>query len=162
MKPTVSCVLNLIELALTYQKRHIASLYVFLNNIRRPYLDMSSRGHRTTERGEDGVQPHSPEIDGMFSKWQQVVSLTDAERDEIDFQVKLFVKQCLERVQELERGEKRTSPHGRTPANYQCGKKLLPGRWAARPRSLPLRSCREQRCSGNGVRQMSWPHTTPV
>ena len=127
MKPTVSCVLNLIELALTYQKRHIASLYVFLNNIRRPYLDMSSRGHRTTERGEDGVQPHSPEIDGMFSKWQQVVSLTDAERDEIDFQVKLFVKQCLERVQELERGEKRTSPRGRIQLTSSAARSCCPG-----------------------------------
>lgn len=147
---------------LTLQKRHIASLYVFLSNIRRPYLDMSARGHRTAERGDDGAQPHLPEIDGRFGKWQQVVSLTDAERDEIDFQVKLFVKQCLERVQELERGEKRTLSVGYTSANQQCDKKLLPEPWAAPPRSLRLHCCRAQRCSGSGGLPTSWQRTTPV
>lgn len=44
-----------------------------------------------------------------FSRWQGASSLTESERDEVDFQVKLLVKQCLSRVQELERGEMCTS-----------------------------------------------------
>lgn len=37
-----------------------------------------------------------------------MTALTESERDEVDFQVKLVIKQCLARVQELERGEKCT------------------------------------------------------
>lgn len=47
-----------------------------------------------------------------FQRWAHAVSLSDAERDEIDFHIRLSIKQCLERVQELERGERRTSARG--------------------------------------------------
>ena len=45
------------------------------------------------------------DIPATFSRWQGASSLTESERDEVDFQVKLVIKQCLSRVQELERGE---------------------------------------------------------
>lgn len=83
------------------QKRHIASLFMFLSMIRRPYLDMKSKGRRndTQEEREHG--------DDAFARWQGASSLTESERDEVDFQVKLVIKQCLGRVHELERGEQR-------------------------------------------------------
>lgn len=46
------------------------------------------------------------ESSGTFARWNRITSLTEAERDEVDFQVKLVIKQCLSRVNELERGEK--------------------------------------------------------
>lgn len=94
---------------LSHQKRHIASLYTFLATIRRPYLDISSKGRRAGRPDSDaGPSGDESKKDDAFAKWQHITTLTDAERDEIDFQVKLVIKQCLDRVQELERGEKRT------------------------------------------------------
>lgn len=94
-----------------HQKRQIASLYTFLAAIRRPYLDTSSKGRYATsdwkDEDESGLDPENTK-DDAFAKWQHIHTLTDTERDEIDFQVKLVIKKCLESVQELERGEKRT------------------------------------------------------
>lgn len=98
---------------LAHQKRHIASLYAFLGSIRRPYLDVSSKFRRKDlDRVDSDIAPSDDErpTDDAFAKWQHIQTLTDSERDEIDFQVKLVIKQCLERVQELERGEKCTLP----------------------------------------------------
>ncbi|WFD46632.1 hypothetical protein GLX27_001269 [Malassezia furfur] len=90
-------------------KRQIASLYTFLGAIRRPYLDISSKGRYSTsdwkDEDENELDTESTK-DDAFAKWQHIHALTDAERDEIDFQVKLMIKKCLESVQELERGEK--------------------------------------------------------
>lgn len=36
-----------------------------------------------------------------------MTSLSDKERDEIEFQVKLMIKRCLARIKELEKGEDR-------------------------------------------------------
>lgn len=95
-----------------HQKRQIASLYTFLGAIRRPYLDISSKGRYSTsdwkDEDENELDTESTK-DDAFAKWQHIHALTDAERDEIDFQVKLMIKKCLESVQELERGEKRRS-----------------------------------------------------
>lgn len=44
-------------------------------------------------------------LEGALAKWQHTSSLTEAERDEVDFQVQLIIKKCLDRVQELEHGE---------------------------------------------------------
>jgi syntaxin 18 len=40
-----------------------------------------------------------------LAAWKGVTSLSDKERDEIEFQVKVMVKRCLGRIQELEKGE---------------------------------------------------------
>ncbi|KAL4400987.1 SNARE complex protein [Malassezia pachydermatis] len=85
-------------------KRHIASLYAFLAMIRRPYLDVASKGRRAPESHEAANEAGSSQ--DAFARWQRTTSLSEAERDEVDFQVKLVIKQCLSRVNELERGEK--------------------------------------------------------
>ncbi|WFD30196.1 hypothetical protein MSPP1_001213 [Malassezia sp. CBS 17886] len=87
----------------TQIKQHISSLFRFLSTIRRAYLYVAGKGRRAVPEST----PPSDVGEGTdaFAKWQRVHSLTDAERDEIDFQVKLVIKQCLDRVQGLERGE---------------------------------------------------------
>ena len=85
-------------------RRHIVSLFNFLSMIRRPYLNVTSKGKRTTGSETNDINNANNSQDA-FSKWQHNTSLTEAERDEVDFQVKLVVKQCLDRVQELEHGE---------------------------------------------------------
>lgn len=72
--------------------------------IRRPYLDITSKNRRNTDMEEEKM-----DFSDTFSRWQGASSLTESERDEVDFQVKLVIKQCLSRVQELERGETCTS-----------------------------------------------------
>lgn len=42
---------------------------------------------------------------GSLDAWRQVTALTDEERDEIEFQVRLTIKRCLARIRELEEGE---------------------------------------------------------
>ncbi|WFD05861.1 hypothetical protein MVES1_001195 [Malassezia vespertilionis] len=85
-------------------KRHISSLYTFLSTIRRPYLDITSTSKRLADR--DDAMSNPVDGDDALAKWQHITSLSESERDEVDFQVKLVVKRCLDRVQELERGEK--------------------------------------------------------
>lgn len=85
-------------------KRHIVSLFNFLSMIRRPYLNVTSKGMRTSDAEVKELQNTNSSQDA-FAKWQHNSSLTEAERDEVDFQVKLVIKQCLDRVQELDNGE---------------------------------------------------------
>jgi syntaxin 18 len=40
-----------------------------------------------------------------LQSWKGVTSLTNKERDEIEFQVKVMIKRCLARIKELEKGE---------------------------------------------------------
>jgi len=40
-----------------------------------------------------------------LESWKGVTGLTDKERDEIEFQVKVMIKRCLARIKELEKGE---------------------------------------------------------
>ena len=72
--------------------------------IRRPYLDITSKNRRNTVLVEEMI-----DFSDTFSRREGASSLTESERDEVDFQVKLVIKQCLSRVQELERGETCTS-----------------------------------------------------
>ncbi|KAN0063021.1 hypothetical protein ACQY0O_004184 [Thecaphora frezii] len=98
-------------------RRHIVSLLAFLYSIRRQYLALSN-SHRFTSAS----QPHAnhPHDDpdsagsGPFAQWQQFRGpLTERQRDEIDFQVKVVVKRCLDSIKELEMAEqarKKTAP----------------------------------------------------
>lgn len=70
----------------------------FLQSIRRAYLSLdggSGMRSKSTERGDKSA----------LDAWKGVTSLSDKERDEIEFQVKVMVKRCLGRIQELEKGE---------------------------------------------------------
>lgn len=110
-----------------HQKRYIASLYAFLAAIRRPYLDVISSSRRLADRIDSDAGPSDDDrqTDDTFAKWQHIQTLTDTERDEIDFQVKLVIKQCLERVQELERGEKCKSDVNADPVRKQAVERSL-------------------------------------
>lgn len=83
---------------LYFQYRSIASVVDFLQSIRRAYLSLDagpSIRSKAAERGDHGA----------LDAWKGVTSLTDKERDEIEFQVKVMIKRCLGRIQELEKGE---------------------------------------------------------
>lgn len=74
------------------------SVVDFLQSIRRAYLSID---------GGSSVRSKSAErVDkSALDSWKGVTSLSDKERDEIEFQVKVMIKRCLGRVKELEKGE---------------------------------------------------------
>ncbi|CDW99785.1 hypothetical protein, partial [Sporisorium scitamineum] len=109
-------------------RKHIISLLGFLYSIRRKYLALGnkSRTHHLRQ-GLDGTDtPEDPE-DGAgdaFAKWKASTgSLSDTQRDEIDFQVRVVIKRCLESIKELERVEEArkknapTTPTALSPLN---------------------------------------------
>jgi syntaxin 18 len=71
----------------------------FLHSIRRAYLSMEGGvGRRTkTDSGNEKKE--------ALDSWKGSSSLTDKERDEIQYQVKVMIKRCLARIKELEKGE---------------------------------------------------------
>lgn len=56
-----------------------------------------------------GIRPRTGNTEdegkGALELWKGVTSLSDKERDEIEFQVKIMIKRCLGRMKELEKGE---------------------------------------------------------
>ena len=101
-------------------RRHIISLLAFLSSIRRPYLSLSSsKAHRPVSAGQpslddSGTPQGSDELgsSSVFAKWSSYQGpLTDSQRDEIDFQVKVVVKRCLESIKELELAEQGKYTH---------------------------------------------------
>ncbi|KAI9025769.1 hypothetical protein CLU79DRAFT_743005 [Phycomyces nitens] len=81
--------------------QHITSLKRFLLSIRRAYLSTDNR-HSTRK-----PSPPKPIQDGsLFSMFPaNVQQLTDRERDEIDFQAKLVIRQSMDRIKDLEHAE---------------------------------------------------------
>ncbi|PWN49589.1 hypothetical protein IE53DRAFT_136322 [Violaceomyces palustris] len=110
-------------------RRHIINLLSFLYSIRRQYLSLSNR----YQRGGGGVpplhfeeqdQPDSIRNSSYFAKWQKLSGpLDEKQRDEIDFQVKVVIKRCLESIRELEHAEQErkklspTTPTALSPLN---------------------------------------------
>ncbi|KAL0091451.1 hypothetical protein J3Q64DRAFT_1723757 [Phycomyces blakesleeanus] len=84
--------------------QHISSLKRFLLSIRRAYLSTDVR-HSTRKQPP---KPIKPAQDGsLFSMFPaDVQQLTDRERDEIDFQAKLVIRQSMDRIKDLEEAEK--------------------------------------------------------
>ncbi|KAG2222536.1 hypothetical protein INT45_002667 [Circinella minor] len=88
---------------------HITSLKRFLLSIRRPYLSSEShrRHHqlRHNNNKKSSTQQQQKEA-SLFSLFPSTVqSLTDNERDEIDFQAKVIIRRCMDRIKELEQAE---------------------------------------------------------
>ena len=79
--------------------KHIVSLDAFLRGIRKPYLSSSS--------ALGGARKESNQTKGASSleSWKGVDRLSDKERDEIEFQVRVVIKRSLARIKELEAGE---------------------------------------------------------
>lgn len=97
----------------------LRSLALFLNSIRRAYLDLSSssssssshegKGRAINGSFNDGGSKSREELDlskGLLEAWKDVKWLNDRERDEVDWQAKTVLKRCIERVRELEQAEK--------------------------------------------------------
>ncbi|SJX60377.1 related to syntaxin 18 [Sporisorium reilianum f. sp. reilianum] len=109
-------------------RKHIISLLGFLYSIRRKYLALGnkSRAHHLRQ-GLDGTDtPEDPDgaAGDAFAKWKAFTGpLSDTQRDEIDFQVKVVIKRCLESIKELESAEEArkknapTTPTALSPLN---------------------------------------------
>lgn len=89
-----------------------------MSTIRRPYLDLSARGGaRSSSAFEDAElrDGHGDEAEGSgsnagvelkgFSRWSRLGSLTDSQRDEIDFGMRSMIQGAMGRIRELEKGE---------------------------------------------------------
>lgn len=84
--------------------QHINSLGRFLISIRPAYL---STGHRPSRNRKPMVQMDKGTEGSLFSLFPSDIShLSDRERDEIDFQAKLIIRRCIDRIKELEESEK--------------------------------------------------------
>ncbi|KAK4705750.1 syntaxin 18, partial [Phenoliferia sp. Uapishka_3] len=79
---------------------NLRSFSAFLLSIRRAYLDLgSSSAHHAS-------QPRTLDTTKGLSAWEGVRWLSDCERDEIDFGVKVAIRRSVDRVRELEAAEK--------------------------------------------------------
>ncbi|GAA5949646.1 hypothetical protein JCM3765_002739 [Sporobolomyces pararoseus] len=92
--------------AWTVQAQQVAtnlrSFNNFLASIRRAYLDLGGQSNSSTSS-----QPSRGQLGqgGLLEQWQGVKYLTDKERDEIDFSVKIALRKSVERVRQLEQLE---------------------------------------------------------
>ncbi|KAI8150401.1 hypothetical protein BJV82DRAFT_503915 [Fennellomyces sp. T-0311] len=81
---------------------HIVSLNRFLLTIRRAYLSTSESRPRFTPPKKSSNDSAS----SLFALFpSDMESLTDNERDEIDFQAKVIIRRCMDRIKELEHAE---------------------------------------------------------
>lgn len=86
--------------------QHIDSLKRFLLTIRPAYLSTNNRSSRTQVRATE-VTADASNGDSLFALFSgNIHNLTDRERDEIDFQAKLIIRRCIDRIKELETSEK--------------------------------------------------------
>jgi syntaxin 18 len=83
--------------------QHIDSLKRFLTTIRPVYLSTSNRPSTNHSKKSTDLN----EGDSLFTLFSgHIQHLTDRERDEIDFQAKLIIRRCIDRIKELEEAEK--------------------------------------------------------
>lgn len=85
--------------------QHIDSLEHFLKSIRPAYLNKDAR---KTYRKRPAVKvPAELTENSLFAMFPSNIGyLTDQERDEIDFQAKVIIRRCMDRIKELEEAEK--------------------------------------------------------
>ncbi|KAI8641071.1 hypothetical protein BD408DRAFT_418796 [Parasitella parasitica] len=93
--------------------KHITSLQRFLITIRPAYLSTSKSQplHGRSNATQAGPSSLDDTADSLFkifssSPGNMMQGLTDRERDEIDFQAKLIIRRCIDRITELEEAEK--------------------------------------------------------
>ncbi|GAA5913974.1 hypothetical protein JCM6882_002584 [Rhodosporidiobolus microsporus] len=79
---------------------NLRSFNSFLASIRRAYLDLGSSHHHPPS------QPRAVDPSKGLAAWEGVRWLSDRERDEIDFGVKVALRKSVDRVRELEELEK--------------------------------------------------------
>ncbi|KAI8077802.1 uncharacterized protein BX664DRAFT_343518 [Halteromyces radiatus] len=109
--------------------QHIDSLTRFLLSIRRAYLSNDSRKSRYTNtnlKNSDNATTNS--LFAMFPT--NITHLTDRERDEIDFQAKLIIRRCMDRVKELEEAERLRKEQAEAKASRRLAnflQQVIPG-----------------------------------
>ncbi|CEH16377.1 STX18 [Ceraceosorus bombacis] len=132
---------------------HITSLLLFLSTIRRPYLDLSGRSgpaypaHGADDRDGFGNDAETS-ISGAggnslrgFQRWSKLGTLTDGQRDEIDFAMRSMIQGAMSRIRELEKGEEvrqRTTPALSVNPLSRLLRASLPGEDQFPGRSHPL------------------------
>ncbi|KAI7884814.1 hypothetical protein K492DRAFT_157963 [Lichtheimia hyalospora FSU 10163] len=87
---------------------HIDSLHRFLLSIRRAYLNTDARQSLRKRLGPTAapVAKASGPEGSLFALFgTDIGTLTDNERDEIDFQAKVIIRRCMDRIKELEHAE---------------------------------------------------------
>ncbi|CDS11158.1 hypothetical protein LRAMOSA03421 [Lichtheimia ramosa] len=88
---------------------HIDSLRRFLLSIRRAYLNTDTRQSLRKRPGTPttAAVPKASGLEGsLFALFgTDIGTLTDNERDEIDFQAKVIIRRCMDRIKELEHAE---------------------------------------------------------
>ncbi|GAB5586736.1 hypothetical protein Unana1_01636 [Umbelopsis nana] len=91
-------------------EQHILSLKEFLLITRRAYLrNEAPRRKHIGNQSKSTVQvsPRAQFEGSLFSAFPRTITnLTDKERDEIDFQAKMIIKRCMDRVKDLEEAER--------------------------------------------------------
>lgn len=92
-------------------EQHIISLKEFLLLTRKAYLrnEGPKRKHGNQHTKPIAAQiPARAQFEGsLFSAFPRTIThLTDKERDEIDFQAKMIIRRCMDRVKDLEDAEK--------------------------------------------------------
>ncbi len=108
-------------------RKHIISLLAFLFSIRRRYLALGNKArHHQLRDAHEGMETQMTRTRRQIRvcQWKAFTGpLNDTQRDEIDFQVKVVVKRCLESIKELERAEEArkknapTTPTALSPLN---------------------------------------------
>lgn len=99
------------ELTICIQVTNLRTLSAFLSSVRRAYLDLSSSSSNTNQSTPRQRQPPSQQAgNSILSAWDGVKHLTNRDRDEIDYSVKLALRKSVDRVRELEQLEKGQSP----------------------------------------------------
>lgn len=89
--------------------QHINSLKRFLVAIRPAYLSTNNRSSLTrTNKPPTELPANVIGGDSLFAIFSagNIQHLTDRERDEIDFQAKIIIRRCIDRIKELEESEK--------------------------------------------------------
>lgn len=88
-----------------HQATNLRSFANFLSSIRRAYLDLGSSTSSSTSTAAPPKRTLDPSKKGLAA-WEGVRWLTDKERDEIDFAVKVALRKSVDRVRQLEQLEK--------------------------------------------------------
>ncbi|KAJ2956372.1 hypothetical protein NQZ79_g7753 [Umbelopsis isabellina] len=91
-------------------EQHIVSLKEFLQVTRRAYLRSEPPRRKYTNqqsKASPQISARSQFEGSLFSAFPRTIThLTDNERDEIDFQAKMIIRRCMDRVKDLEEAER--------------------------------------------------------
>ncbi|KAG2178244.1 hypothetical protein INT43_003497 [Umbelopsis isabellina] len=91
-------------------EQHIVSLKEFLQVTRKAYLRNEPPRRKYTNhqsKASPQISARSQFEGSLFSAFPRTIThLTDNERDEIDFQAKMIIRRCMDRVKDLEEAER--------------------------------------------------------